>query len=302
MLGGYKVGTGWRDGSARISDPFRKGIKRCSESVYCAKLLAELSQFVCVCWQRLSLVNYWIDRCSQKNRYFVVCGIAQRNRLGGVVLKPLPVFSNSDDSSLITFIEDNPFATLVADTDNGLVGAHLPLLLNRAESGVGTLEGHLAKHNQLWEEARLTRPILAVFSGLNCYVSPSWYPSKKLSGEVVPTWNYVSVHVRGYMTYVDDGDWLLRHLNDLTSRHERTQRDPWEVGDAPKSYIEDRMTKIFGLRIEVSNIVGTWKLSQNKSGDDVLGVVEGIRDTKEPGSNRMAQLVVDHSGLSASDG
>jgi predicted FMN-binding regulatory protein PaiB len=68
--------------------------------------------------------------------------------------------------------------------------------------------------------SRLTVPALVTFRGPDAYVSPGYYPSKKEHGKVVPTWNYVAVHVTGKARLFEDTVSLLRHLNELTDSHE----------------------------------------------------------------------------------
>src|SRR5262245_15391422 len=110
--------------------------------------------------------------------------------------------SHFDQRDLITLhqtIEQYSFATLVSTAAGDLTASHLPLLLQRAASPHGTLLGHMARANTQWREAA-GQEVLAIFSGPHAYISPSWYEAS----QVVPTWNYIAVHVYGRLELIDD--------------------------------------------------------------------------------------------------
>ena len=107
------------------------------------------------------------------------------------------------------------FATLVTQGDEGITANHLPLLLD-GENGI--LRGHVARANPVWRDIKPGSEGLAVFLGPHAYVSPSWYPSKAETGKVVPTWNYITVHVHGRITVMEDAAWLRAHVGALTQR------------------------------------------------------------------------------------
>lgn len=94
-------------------------------------------------------------------------------------------------------IRDQPFATLVTLCSDGLNANHLPLELDPEPAPYGTLRGHVARGNRLWQDVAPNVEALAVFQGLQRYITPSWYPTKQETGKVTPTWNYVVVHAYG---------------------------------------------------------------------------------------------------------
>lgn len=133
------------------------------------------------------------------------------------------------------------------------------------------------------------------FSRPEAYITPSWYPGKQEHGKVVPTWNYVVVHVHGIPRVIDDREWLLDHLNALTDEQESTQGKPWKVSDAPKGFIERMLGGIVGIEIPVNKISGAWKTSQNKSQADMSGVLAGLRSRKDSQSIEMASAINQHT-------
>ena len=171
----------------------------------------------------------------------------------------------------------HPFATLVSVQDGRLAADHLPLVIFPELSEKGTVRGHIAKANPLWKErAKLSPAILAVFQGPQAYVTPSWYPSKKEHGKVVPTWNYAVVQAHGELVFHDDPVWLAEHLQEITQRQEKHRPDPWAVNDAPDDYMARQLKGIVGIEFVIRQLEGKWKVSQNRNEQDRVGVQQGL--------------------------
>jgi transcriptional regulator len=133
-----------------------------------------------------------------------------------------------------------------------------------------------------------------VFQGAETYISPSWYPSKHAHGKAVPTWNYAVVHAHGLPHVIEDRDWLLAHINQLTDANEAAQANPWKVSDAPQDFTDRMLQAIVGLEIPIEKLVGKWKVSQNRPEPDKLGVVAGLLARNDSASREMASLVRRH--------
>ena len=174
------------------------------------------------------------------------------------------------------FIERHPLGALVTATNGDLTADHLPMLLARTEGTKGTLHGHVARANPLWKSTEAGSEVLVIFGGANAYVSPSWYAEKALTGKVVPTWNYAVAHVRGRIRFHDDATRLHTLVSSLTDHHEQTQPSPWSVDDAPESYIDAMLKAIVGFEIEILDVVGKFKASQNKSDADRAGIRDAL--------------------------
>jgi transcriptional regulator len=128
---------------------------------------------------------------------------------------------------------------------------------------------------------------LAIFSGPQHYITPNWYPEKQETGKVVPTWNYVVVHACGYLKIIEDGEWLIAHLANLTNIHEAESPVRWTVGDAPADYV----ASMVGLEMTIERIEGKWKVSQNRSEQDRRGVAKGLAELDTMESLAMKVLV-----------
>ena len=199
-------------------------------------------------------------------------------------------FEQSDPAALAALMRQHPLATIVRSSADGFAADPVPLLYDAADGAHGLLRGHVARANPLWREAD-GQPVLAIFSGPQAYVSPSWYPSKSATAKVVPTWNYAVVHAHGRLRAIDDAAWLRAFVERLTGTQEGRRAHPWAVSDAPADYIDTMLRAIVGFEIELVRLDAKWKVSQNRSATDRLGVVAGLG--AEPGdeARAMAELV-----------
>lgn len=172
-------------------------------------------------------------------------------------------------------ISAHPLATLITSGSNGLMANLIPFSLHTGGRH-GILRAHLARGNKQLDALREASEALVVFHGPDCYVTPSWYPSKAEHGKVVPTWNFAMVQVRGKAQVIDDTDWLLAQLGQLTDNQEKGRTHPWQVSDAPDDYIAAQLKGIVGIEIPILSLEGKWKMSQNRQAIDRQGVIDGL--------------------------
>ena len=203
-------------------------------------------------------------------------------------------FEQQDPDQLAGIIREYPFANLVTHSDSGLNVNHVPFVLDQSD-GKQLLKGHIARVNPLWKNVDNHSEVLVVFNGPNCYVSPNYYPTKKEHGKAVPTWNYITVHVKGNMSFIHDERWNLDMLNSLTSQYEAGRPDPWSVTDAPEVYTQRMIRGIVGLEIAVSSITGQWKVSQNQPDENIQGVIGGLSQESNSDAQKIAELVKRHA-------
>jgi len=184
-----------------------------------------------------------------------------------------------------------PLATLVTTGQHGTQANHIPLILKEVAAGEHVLWGHIAKANPLWQELDNSASVLAIFHGPNGYVSPNYYPTKQEHSKVVPTWNYVAVHVRGQLAFIHEDHWKLEMLNNLTAQHESQQKDPWSVNDAPKEFTQSLLGAIVGFEIKVTAIDGKWKAGQNQPNKNRQGTIDGLSVSQNPADRKMAEVM-----------
>jgi transcriptional regulator len=179
-----------------------------------------------------------------------------------------PAAFAASDADAWALIAAAPLAQLVVASPDGLLATPVPLV-RRGD----TLVGHLARPNQLW---RQPGDALAMFTGVDAYVSPRWYEGKPIDGRVVPTWNYTTVHVHGRLVVHDDAQWVGDVVRLLTDTFERPMGDPWSVDDAPADYLAAMLRGIVGIELVDLRIEAKAKLSQNRSVTDRTAVAEGL--------------------------
>ena len=186
-------------------------------------------------------------------------------------------FEQTDPAALRSLMREHPLAALVTPGDDGPTADHVPLEYLPDAGPHGTLRGHVARANPLWKKAG--SEVLAIFSGPQAYITPSWYPSKAEHHKVVPTWNYTVVHAHGRLRAIDDAPWMHALVSGLTAHHEAPRAAPWAVADAPDDYVQQMLRAIVGIEIVVTKLVGKWKVSQNRPEPDRLGVAAGLIDS-----------------------
>lgn len=184
-----------------------------------------------------------------------------------------------DPDDVRPFVQAVATAQLVTVGEDGVPDAtFLPVLWEGDR-----LVGHIARANPHRRRIVGGSPALAIVTGPDTYVSPSWYATKAEHGKVVPTWNYSVVHLRGRVTVHDDPVWVRDLVTRLTDRHEQPRAEPWAVTDAPADYVGKNLRPIVGVEVVVTSVEAKAKLSQNRSDEDRAGVAAGLaEDGREP--------------------
>ena len=192
-------------------------------------------------------------------------------------------------ADLVTFDGTRPVATLLPVIWDRPAAARLRRRRRRREPGsFGRLLGHLALANDQWRTARPDAQALAIVRGPQAYISPSWYESTARHGRTVPTWNYEAVHLTGPLTVHRDPEWLRAVVTRLTRRYEDFRPRPWAVTDAPSEYIDGQLRGIVGVEMSIVSVEAKQKLSQNRSTEDQIGAIEGLRAEPGPGPAAIA--------------
>lgn len=188
-------------------------------------------------------------------------------------------FAVSDSESLYDLIRAYPMGTLITHGANGLDANHLPFELEVGDRPV--LHAHVARSNFVWRDVASGDEVLVVFRAGDAYISPNWYPSKHEHHKQVPTWNYKVVHVHGRVVIQDDERYVRGVVAKLTRRHEASQEKPWKMTDSAPEYIDTLLKAIVGIQVEVTRVVGKYKLSQNKEKRDIESAGQALVDKGE---------------------
>jgi transcriptional regulator len=199
-------------------------------------------------------------------------------------------FREARTEVLHDLIRQHSFATLVSQTEGGLVATHLPLLLDPARGQLGTLRGHVARANDHWRALAEAGEHLVVFQGPHAYISPAWYQTPM----AVPTWNYVAVHAYGRPTLIDGGPALRQILDDTVALFESRLAYQWRPPEG--DFIPTLMRNVVGFELELTRLEGKLKLSQNRARADQDGVVAALRAQGDPVGLGVADLMASLTG------
>lgn len=201
-------------------------------------------------------------------------------------------FKEDDIGKLQQYIRDYGFGLLVVADDGGIEANHVPFLLISEKDGtLGQLQCHLARNNPVWQRLQGGARVLVVFQGPDAYISPSWYGTKAETDRVVPTWNYLAVHVVGSAHIIEDSTWLKHHLHRLTGQHESSMSNPWSVDDAPTDFTERLVQAIVGVEIKIETLTGKLKASQNQPEKNRAGVKAGLEADERMHNRAMAKFI-----------
>ena len=160
-------------------------------------------------------------------------------------------------AALQALVADHALGAWVCAGPAGLVANHVPFFLDRSRGPLGTLVGHVARANPVWQALGPAVPSVVMFQGPQAYITPGWYPGHAAHGQVVPTWNYLVAHAHGVARVVDDRAALLAMLHLLTDAHESSQAAPWQMADAPAAFMDRMLGAIVGIEIPTTG----WKAS-----------------------------------------
>ncbi|MET1755602.1 FMN-binding negative transcriptional regulator [Novosphingobium sp. RD2P27] len=179
-------------------------------------------------------------------------------------------------------VKDVGFGMIFAGTPEGPRVVHAPVLW----TDDGAVQFHVARRNAIAPHLP-GATALCVINGPDAYVSPRWY-SKPAQ---VPTWNYVSVELEGYVRELDE-DGLRRQLATLIATHEArlSNGTPSTFDQVPADDVNAMIAEIVGFELEVREWRPTFKLSQNKSGQERERVARGL---EEAGATGVARLMRD---------
>ena len=183
----------------------------------------------------------------------------------------LPYFKAENPQQVIAFMHQNPFVILTGcDAHNRPVATHIPVMIHEREGKI-FLQGHIMKQTDHHQALLQNQNVLAIFTGPHTYVSASWYTDKKQAS----TWNYVTVHAKGTLTFKDE-NFLLELLQQTTAHFEKNPASPSLVQHLPEEYVAKLMKAIEAFEIEVTDIDHVFKLSQNRDEESYQNIIEEL--------------------------
>ncbi len=170
-------------------------------------------------------------------------------------------FTQTDTATLVAFMRQYAFATIVSEVDGKPCASHLPFVVEWKEDGTIQLLAHFAKANPQWQTLE-GQTALVIFNEPHAYISPSLY-DKELS---VPTWNYIAVHAYGHASLITEEAAVRELLEKQIQSFEKEYFTQWM--NLPEPFKAAMQKGITAFRIDVTELQGKEKLSQNKSAQE----------------------------------
>lgn len=178
-------------------------------------------------------------------------------------------FKEKDRQRILAFMEENPFALMTGSFLSGKqVATQIPVLLEE-RNGELFLQGHIMRNTDHYQAFVENPQVLLLFTGPSCYVSASWYSNPHTGS----TWNYMSVHVAGQLSFMDE-EALAGFMRKLSLKFEKgnTQSDTF-YDNLPDSFLSKMMPAIAGFELKADSIQHVFKLSQNRDEKSYLNII-----------------------------
>jgi transcriptional regulator len=196
-------------------------------------------------------------------------------------------FAVDDISVLHDIIRKRVFATLATSIDGAITFAYTPVVLDANDGAYGSIRFHLAFGNpvvKLEDGARVSMSLIA----LDAYVSPDWY--RKIV--TVPTWNYIALEGEGALRRMSR-EQLRELVVDLSAQEEAKllPKVPWLIDKVPAQRVEVLLNGIAGFSLPLDRLQGKFKLSQDKSREDIEGVIAGLETRGDTASGAVAKAM-----------
>ncbi len=197
----------------------------------------------------------------------------------------LPYFKEEDKQRVLEFIRQHPFAFICGcDVENKPVATQIPCFIEERNDKL-YLSGHIMKNTDHHKAFMHNPNVLAVFTGAHTYVSASWYSDQQTAS----TWNYLSVHAKGTMKFLDEAA-LLEVLKHTTNHFENNPHSPANFENLPKDYV-DKLTKaIVAFEVEVESMDNVFKLSQNRDKKSYENIMGKLNEQDHDGKKIAAEM------------
>lgn len=197
---------------------------------------------------------------------------------------PPKYYLEHDRQKIFRVVETYSFATVISRTEDDVVVTHLPLILDRQRGEFGYLVGHMDRKNP---HARYlnSAKVFVIFHGPNAYISPNVFESPQL-----PTWNSISVHIKGVTRITESTEAVRDSMIKMVSFLEKGE-DPY-ILDKDNHKMQRFLGYVVGFEIEILEMLGRFKLSQNKNAGDKQLAKEHLISESKKGHAQLIDFVI----------
>lgn len=191
-------------------------------------------------------------------------------------------YTEQDKEKVIAFMQENPFAIITGPGEHYPVATQIPLEIKVVDDKI-FLQGHLMRKTDHHVAFEKNKQVLVLFTGPHCFVSASWYSDPQVGS----TWNYITVHAKGIINFMDDAgtrDAVKRVSDKFEGTHSQGAFD-----HLPQEYIDHMMKAIVGFSIEVETLDNVFKLSQNRDEASQKNIIDQLRKRGDDNSVMIAE-------------
>ncbi|HYI34187.1 MAG TPA: FMN-binding negative transcriptional regulator [Glaciibacter sp.] len=182
-----------------------------------------------------------------------------------------PSFVLADHEEIKRLVRENPWVTMVSNTESGLVASHYPVILDESSDDL-VLLSHVGRPDEQLHELG-AHELLVIVQGPHGYISPGWYDDKP----AVPTWNFVVAHFYGTPELLSDEE-NLGVLAALVDHFEDRMPEPRRMNGTIENaqYAARIVSGTVGFRLKVTRMVAKSKLSQNRPTETVDRIIDEL--------------------------
>ena len=191
-------------------------------------------------------------------------------------------YTEQDDQKVIDFMKENAFALITGTGEKYPIATQIPLEI-KVKEGKIFLEGHLMRKTDHHLAFEKNSNVLVLFTGPHCFVSASWYTNPSVGS----TWNYITVHAKGTISFTDE-EGTLKAVKAVSDKYEGTT-SAGAFDNLPKEYIAHMVKAIVGFSIEVESIDNVFKLSQNRDEASQKNIIEQLRKRSDDNAAKIAE-------------
>ena len=174
----------------------------------------------------------------------------------------------NNNAKLIEVIKHFPLATIISVSDNQPIITHAPLIYKD-----GLLIGHIDKQNPHAHLLKNEKEVTLIFSGPQCYISPSIYSTEQL-----PTWNYIKVHIKGTVTEIIEIEKIKESMIEMT---QYLEHDNAFILDKHNDKMAQFVNYVSAFKITPTHWEGKFKLSQDKNPEDINSAKQTLKNANK---------------------
>lgn len=193
----------------------------------------------------------------------------------------LSYFTEEDAGRVFAFMRENPFAIIAGTGENYPVATHVPLDIRKVDGDI-ILTGHMMRNTDHHKAFLNNDHVLVIFNGPHCYVSASWYNNPA----VASTWNYMTVHAKGRITFTDEAG-TVDIIRNITNAYEDTGSTA-SFSALPAGYVDRLVKAITGFTIRVASFDNVFKLSQNHEEGTRRSIIKNLREREDESGKKIA--------------